>query len=847
MLSRISLICLIFLGLNINVLSQDIDSEQGEPQMYIQKLTSLEFMSSLKANSFDIDPGDSIEGDYIHQSVFYNNGQSLLSCNFVTQNISKIDWATKSVIANIELPGGPSNIAVYKDSLALVSMPIIDEVAIIDLSLDSLISTFTIGEANRIQIDEEEQIAIISSQTNQEVYTIDLVNSSIVQTVDSFFSGIQSFSFITSNNRSDFSYFDFAYNKKSHKIVNRKAGSGGVAVIDALSGLTDTIFDQITDPYAYTECDSGFTFILNNAGMPTLYRIDQDSLKIDSISIPGNSVFSLCKNISVNHKGDKSLVCTSSGLFLLDFNSFTFNQISSNTVFWMQSSFDGNYAVGGGFYTQIVDFNSGLVVSNTSGLSQSRGAVSDGGFNFVGYDGMRKEYLHAYEFNGGNVTYLSDINTGSDFEADAPYRVSISNDGDKVLISNQLSKCASIIDSESLKLDNIVSGMNTGSFGNAITSDGKYGIIADYEGFAVHIVHLETGQLVASPSVGDRPSIIRIAPGDSLALVTNTRDNSISFIELDSANSSTISTIPCGVIGVSWTNQGIFSDLQISPNGDYALLAASFDNEIQIIDLQLRAIVNTINTDDFPTQIAFSENGSTAAVLNKNSDNFTLILMNGALSTSLGNRNTGDNPTRISFNDSTDEFVISNSGNQSVQFFESLNGNLMNTVNFGPNYTPLQAISLPSGKMAYLLGASGSTANSILRVDGDDYILPARPCYMSVSKNSEKLAIAMSGPDFVSIFEGDTLLTTSTSSKEFSTIKIMAFPNPSGDFVRIELPFESSGSFDLIDLKGNIVKTGNLHNEQILEINTSQIPSALYKFIFRSNRGEIYITSFIHQ
>lgn len=808
------------------ICAQDEVSRDGDAIIKYRNYTAETGKANKLASLISLDPGDAVEGDYIKEMMFYDKGEKLIVSHVVSQNLSIIDWGSQNTLADIPLGAGPVNIGVH-DNKAIVSLPLADSVAVIDLTNYSILGKIaTPGEPNEIRIDEINNRALVASIDSQKCYVIDLNSLQVTQTLDSFYSGIQTFSFITSNNRTDFEYYDFLLSPDGSKAIAISFDGGGISVHDIVSGNIDTTFSQISNAFALQMSDSGHAFVLNNSAVPALYRINLNSLTLDSISLSGLSIFTLCKGMAIDPAGDNAILSMSGGMVRVDFNTMGFTQVTNNTVFWLASSFDHQFAIGGGFYTQVVNISTGTLQGSYTGLSQSKGAVSDSSYHFVGVDPLRKEYLHAFDF-GTAVNLIGNIATGSTFEADAAYRVAICENGNKILVANQLSTSASIIDTDSMKTQYLVPGMSTGSFGCAMTSDGKYGLIADYEGFAIHIIHMESGELIASPAVGDRPSIIRIAPGDTLALVTNTRGNTVSFVRLDSANSSNIGNLSVGVIGVSWTNQGIFSDLLIPSTGHFAFLAASFDDEIKVIDMLQQSIAATIPTGDFPSQIAISDNGQFAVCINKNDNNLSFINVQGAFSSILNVANTSNNPTRVSYNSNTDEFVVCNSGTQSVEFFDGQNGNFKSNISFGPNYTPIQAEVLTNGKMAYLLTASGSNTNSALQVDGINYPLPARPCYMDASKNGNKLAVAMSGPDYVAIYEGDSL-TSIDMSNSSGVNAFNIFPNPTENELNLELDKKASGKYCIYNDMGQLLLQGIFDSKKAFQISLKELPKGIY-------------------
>ncbi len=819
-------------GQLIDRVSADGDAEVNQTFTSSPAPQSIQSIPSFR----NIQPGDSIEGDYIRGMKFFDQGDALLVCHFLTNNISVIDWNLKAPIASIELAGAPMYVDVL-DNKAVATLPLEDQTMIIDLNTLQVSKTInTAGEPNQVHIDPVSGHALVSSVDSQRCYVIDLSNDSLVGHLDSFYSGIQSFSFITSNNRSDFHYFDFAISSDGQKAISIDVGGNGIRVHDILSGSADTTFAQIDNPFSMAAADSNMVLVLNNGTVPAIYQIDLDSLKLDSIVLTGLNLFSLCRDIAPSASGEEVILGMGTGLVKADFGSGTFSQVSSNTVFWLQPSFDHQYAMGGGFYSQLVDIAQGTVIGTSTGLSQSKGAVADSSYYAIGVDALRKEYLHSFDFGAGGLNLLSDISSGTQEEADAPYRVALSDDGEIALVSNQLSKSASVLYSDSNQANDLVSGMNYGSFGCALSSNGELGLVADYEDFSVKAIDINAGSTLSTVPVGDRPSIIRIVPGDTLALVTNTRANTVTFMRIEPPGGpnpnyevTALNTIPVGIIGVSWTNQGIFSDLRISPDGEYALLAASFDNDVKVIDLQSRSVVATLAVGLFPSQIAFSSDGQRAAVLNKNDNTFSLLQVDGANSSVLGTFNTANNPTRVDYDPYTDQFLISNSGVQSVQFFDGQTGSLNSAVGFGPDQTPIQVNVLYSGRVAYLLAASGADPQSYLRINGTDYPLPARPCYMDVADSNDVVAVTMSGPDWVSIFRDDTLLSYQQKGL-IPDSKVDLFPNPSNGILYVKTQYMGKRNlpFQVIDQTGKVLISGELDDRTVQDLDLNSIPSGLY-------------------
>ena len=144
-----------------------------------------------------------------------------------------------------------------------------------------------------------------------------------------------------------------------------------------------------------------------------------------------------------------------------------------------------------------------------------------------------------------------------------------------------------------------------------------------------------------------RPSVVSITPDDGYAYVGNVSPNSVSVVQLDGASSTGVAEIPFGVIGVSWAACGVTSDVQVSPSGDYCLVAASFDDRVKVIDTATNTVIADLTVGDFPLQIAFNADGSRALVTNYSGDTSSLIDVDGVSSSVVGTWSAGDGPLRV--------------------------------------------------------------------------------------------------------------------------------------------------------------------------------------------------------
>ena len=134
-----------FMNVVLCVLASGVPSEDGEladgfvtfeagSGVTVDQL--LPFCTSAPADTVcEIDPGVIPEGDYMMDIAFSGDGSKVLVCNYMTENISVMDWSSMTVDTTISVVGYPGGIA-YSDDYAVVAVPFSDRIDVFCLSAD---------------------------------------------------------------------------------------------------------------------------------------------------------------------------------------------------------------------------------------------------------------------------------------------------------------------------------------------------------------------------------------------------------------------------------------------------------------------------------------------------------------------------------------------------------------------------------------------------------------------------------------------------------------------------------------------------------------------------------------
>jgi len=728
-------------------------AEPGQTADQVLRVTS----GSRAATMTEIDPGPAPEGDYMGNIAFTPDGSRVLVTNSITENVTVFDWATMAALANVDVGVYPGGIAATND-YAVVACAFDDTVHVIDLSDYSTAAVFDTAEQPWVvRISPDGSRAYVACDIDDVCEVIDLGTMSHVMSIENFPISLLSWSWGSESSRTSVEFTGFEVTPDgNHLLAFDREDS--LFFINTVTGAVDHMVSGVGNTAAIGLSGDGWKAVVVEYASPTVARrIDLATRMVDAtVTVTGYSLSTTA--VGVDATGAKAYlgVSDNSSAFVRfatgDFSILT----STYTPFDIGTSPDHSLAIGMQYRFSVLDFATESLLGQYQGYALDHGAVSPVGTRVAAFHPIFSESVHFYDYGVVNGSlFRGAVPSGLDPEGDAPRRVAVSADGTTAVATNVLSDNASIIDVASGTVEAVLP-MGDRVQDVAITSDSRWAVVCAFETNSVKIVDLETNTVAADVPCGSRAGVVALAPDDSHAYVGNISGNSISVVELDGADSSEVAEIPCGVIGVVWAAYGVSSGVACSPDGDEVLVAASFDDQVKVIDTSTNSIVASLTVGDFPLQVAFDGSGDYAVVTNYFADSYSILQIDGAASSVVGTFSCGDAPLRVAWNAALDRFGIGVMTAKTVLHVDPATGDVLGSDSFSAYGSVIDVAFDETGGLLALTTSAGDDPGH-LHWGGEAHALPAGPCSFTYSPAARAALAACPGPDAVALVSEDAL------------------------------------------------------------------------------------------
>ncbi len=847
------------LSIVLCVLVSGVPSEDGSPVDGFESFDAgsgvtveqlIPFLGSVWADTVcNIDPGVIPEGDYLLDITFTSDGSKVLVCNYHSQSVTVIDWSSMSVDTTFAVDGYPVGIA-CSDEYAVVAcfVSVSDRINVYSLSDYSLAASFPSGQQPcAIRISDDGNYAYVTCDIDDVCEVINLATLTHTLTISDFPVWLDSYGWASESNRFYVKFSGF----------EPVCGGDYLAVGDGEKGLLffNTATGDIDHTCYISGCasvalsgDEAYLVALSYYYPVSLNRIDLSTFTVDSIVTVTGYGSGITNEIAVNQDGTKAYISTSGNTSTLvrfltnDFVTFT----DTYSAFWIGVSADHSLAISGQNRYSIIDFATETMVAQHEGNSQYTGCVSPAANNTASFDPTLHEGVYLYSFSGSSASYLGDVLSGSPVEGDGTRRVAIAPDGSVCVVSNTMSDNVSIIDLVTLEVDAILE-IGDRVQDVAITSDSRWAVVCGFNSNSVKIIDLDNNTIVADVPTGTRSSVVSITPDDGYAYVGNVSDNTVSVVQLDGASSTEIAEIPCGVIGVAWTACGVTSDVRVSPDGAYCLVAASFDDKVKVIDTATNTIVADLTVGDFPLQIAFNDNSSRAIVSNYNGNTYSLIDVDGASSSVVGTWSCGNGPMRVTYDSYGDQFAIGLYIDKEVKTVDPSTGSITDTHSYASSGGVIDLDYAPDGSRLVLTKNYLYTYCRLYRDSEYENLLGNAACF-SYCDAIDAAVAAVPGPDYAIYLSFSPEGISEDEIGMAGMPGLCVSPNPgSGSFTfDVFLPSSCDVRLGVYDLGGRLVsiveKSSFTAGSYAFAWNAS-LPSGV--FAVRLDAGEKIVTRLI--
>jgi len=778
----------------------------------------------------DVDPGIPPEGDYMDRVLFTRDGSEAIVSNRMTGNITVFDWATMAAETTVDVGSYPAGMAVT-DSLLVIARPFADSVTVVrlsDWSIAARLSSGTQPWVVRVSPDQSKAFVGCDISNTCEVYDLDSLTH--LRTLPDFPEYLSSVSWNSENGRFAAIFNEFLITPDgSHLVMADTAPQ--LLWIDAMTGAKDDTLAGMGPCWFLQYSGDSNRIITANYSTPAVaFQIDAAARAVtDSVVITGYSLMTL--DVAPNMDGTKALFGTSNNTTTLvrfathDFKTFT----QTYTAFWLGTSPDHAKAISGQYNFSIIDFATEQLLGQHSGNSQSFGAVAPVGSRAVGFDPMRHEGLYFYDYASPTPVYRGTTVSGRQPEGDAPHRVKLSPDGRTAIATNVLSDNLSIIDVP-LALVETVLPLGDRPQDIAFTSDSRWAVVCGMAGNNIGVVDLSDNSL-AAVTVGSAPATVVITPNDSFAYVGNISSNTISVVQLDGPASQVVATIPCGEIGIVWGSFGVWSGLAMSPNGSCCLVAVSFSDLVQVIDVATNEVVAELPTGDFPLCVEFDSTGNYATVTNYQAGTYTVMHIDGAASSVVGTFSAGQYPMRLAYDRVNDRMGIGNYGAKTVTLADPRTGERLQTLSYS-SYGSLADVAFDTDGEPVVLTASIGDFLGHVHHGSDHVSLPAVPSEFDFCPATWMCAVAGPGPDYVSLVDFSSQGQAEVRTPLAAGPTLQALPNPcrSATVLRWTAgpPDHSATSLRVYDSQGRLARAESGIRKSAYELDLRGLPAGLY-------------------
>lgn len=763
-----------------------LENEHGDP-MTVRGNPAEYIWQHLRNEEAIIPAGDEIEGDYIGQMAFSSDGAYVLVPHRQTDNISVIEWETGAFVADIPVGGSPMEVTVM-DTMAIVPCFASNEAYLINLNDFSVAAVIPTGvQPTKARISRDGSTVAVACDEADVLEVINLATLTKQTTLSGFNNYLYRFSFITSNPRNTVYWNGFELSPDGSLAI--VGGEDALQFFDTQTGDLVESIPEVPNAGQISLSGDGTHLVAASTGNEgQLSRIALETLSLVGQLSPSGSISSTYSSVAVNMDGTRAAVPGLSGtIYLGRFDEGDVVDISvTSSPNWIFSSADYQYAIGGQFYLNVIDFETAAIVGSSQGIPIQNGAVSPANNRMVATDPLRYEGLDYYEFEDPtSLNYLMRTPTGSAMEADASYSAVLTPDLSRVLVANPLSGSLSVINLEEEALEGLVPFSSAETYFAAVSPDGAYAYVAKRGEDQVEVIDLETFEIVKTVSSGgDRPDQVYALPGGDRAYVLNAGGvDRIGVLQQAGANTELEDSFASGNTGISWINYGLRSNLSITADGGYGVLATPFDDAVQVIDLEANEIVASVELENFPLRTAISDEvpgiGRFAAVTLRNREGIAIITPVGPNAGLLDTYDIGGIPTRITYDATRRAFLICDQTNKVVRVFSIDNLSFETPMSFSGGRIPISVAVDTFGVQHTLLRGDNPDQSNQLQIGEEVFELPGLPIHnMAVAPDGSVVAVPLIANDAVFVVKRTVVGTKAFSLPLAAPSGYSVYPNP---------------------------------------------------------------------
>lgn len=641
-----------------------------------------------RASSLFLSANADPEADMPRELAYTRDGQSVVVIHQDTDNVTFFDVATRTVTDTIAVGDFPQHVAVTPDNqYAVVPNTLGHTVSLIDVASRSVVATVPITgqQPYRVAVTPDSRYAvvgIINDAVTSAISVIDLTTRTEVQNFPTTPQGVIGGFFTPESGIFGNIFTQFALTADGSGIVLPDRGGAKVQVYDRATGAVTASIPTSAGPTAVdVSADGTVAVVSHEATPPTISKIDLTTGTLAGAWGTTDSLFGQVVRITPD-KSHAIAAISNNVIFVNLTTGARAATLNTGTVGDIELSYDGQYAFVSNFNARVIDVAARSIVATMTLAACAESAASPVEHRAVALNNRFREDVQVYTISGAGGLAEGLASSGEPPEGDATRDLAISADGTLAVACNNTSRNVCVLD---LTSDTIRSYVDVGErpLDAAITPDQHYAVVCAADADRVQILDLTTDTVVASLTISSRPARVRISPDGQTAYVLNVAGTDrISFIHIDGAASSLLGQVAAGQTGSAqgYTYTEI-SGIELSPDGSVLAVCDSFNDFLRLFDTASRTQLAAVPVGDFPIRVAFSPDGTRAYATNSFSDNISVVNVDGASSSLIGNFGALDFPLTVNV-DAAGQFVyFGNSGaSPAVRVFDTSSNTFVRTV-----------------------------------------------------------------------------------------------------------------------------------------------------------------------
>jgi YVTN family beta-propeller protein len=655
---------------------------------------------------------DDPEGDMPRNVAFLADGSAAVMVNRDTDNVTFFDVATQTVTDAVGVEDFPVHVAVTPNNQYIVTANVFaNSVSIIDVATRTLLAHVPItgAEPFRVAVTPDSNFAVvgvINDAVNSSFSIVDLSAQSEVLTFDSTPQGAIGW-FITPEPSIWGNIFtQFALSPDGTKIVLPDRGNAQVAIYDRATGAELALLPTPTGPTAVDiSSDSTLAVVSHETSPGMLTTIDLTTLSVVNSFSTSDALQSQIVRLTPDKTHALAAISNNTIFTNLTTGARTAT-LYTGVVGDIELSFDGQYAFVSNYNSRVIDIASRSLVKTMTFAACAEAATSPVEYRAVALNNRFRENIHLYNINGGAGFFEGFALSGPLPEGDAPRDMAISADGRVAIACNNVSRNVSIVDMTTRTVRSYVD-VGDRPLDAAFTPDGAYAVVCATDENCVRVIDLSTDTVVASLFIYDRPARVRISPDGQYAYVLNISGSSdrISFIRLDGPASTIETQLSAGQTGSMYV---FISGIELSHDGATLAVCDSFNDRLRLYDTATQTQLASVPIGDFPLRVTFTADDAYAYVGNTNSDDISVVAIDGPSSYLVTTIGSVDYPLTLDSDaDGAYVYVCNFSGTPAVRAIDTSSNTVVQTVPF-PDGSPVAAyVSWTDGKL-YAVTNSGA-------------------------------------------------------------------------------------------------------------------------------------------